>query len=221
VTRGPYWIDEFDDPNDDPETGIDANIPERSDVTDDTEGSAGVQAGLPLTLQLTIYSYDSTSNTCTPLSGARVDIWHCNAAGVYSDINAQSNVGQEGRDFLRGYQVTGADGKVAFMTIYPGWYQGRVTHIHLKVRVIDSLADGGVEVPTEATTQLFFADSITAAVYGVAPYASKGQNSIVNADDMVYASMANPTANLVILSGDVESGYTATASLGVALGTRA
>lgn len=221
VTRGPYWIDEFDDPNDDPETGIDANIPERSDVTADTEGSAGVQTGLSLSLKLTIYSYDSSTNACTPLPGARVDIWHCNAAGVYSDINEQTNTGQEGRDFLRGYQVADSNGQVTFTTIYPGWYAGRVTHIHLKIRLIEQLADGGVEVPTEATAQLFFADSITAAVYAVAPYAAKGQNAITNATDMVYSTMANPTANLVTLSGDATSGYTATASLGVALNTRA
>jgi protocatechuate 3,4-dioxygenase beta subunit len=212
VTRGPYFIDEAEDPNDQNDV-VDSQIPERSDIRSDTEGTAGLQDGLPLNLSLTIYSY--ANGVCTPLPGAQVDIWHCNAEGLYSDISANSNQGQTGRNFLRGYQITDSNGIVSFITVYPGWYQGRVTHIHLKIRV----RDGSQTITTEATTQLFFADATTAAVYGVAPYASKGQNSIQNDGDMVYGSLTNPAANLAALAGNTTNGYSASASIGVALGT--
>src|SRR5215470_346142 len=116
LTKGPYWVDEKLD---------------RSDIT---EGKAGV----PLALEIAVYAY--ASGSCTPLSGAQVDIWHCDATGSYSDVSANNTVGQK---FLRGYQATDANGVARFTTIYPGWYSGRTVHIHVKVRL-------GAD--TEATT---------------------------------------------------------------------
>src|SRR5262249_21275958 len=105
VTKGPYWVDEKLD---------------RADVRGD-------RPGLPLALAITVYAYDG--GTCTPLDGAQVDIWHCDATGLYSDTAANGTVGQ---NFLRGYQVTDAAGVASFTTIYPGWYSGRTVHIHVK-----------------------------------------------------------------------------------------
>ena len=102
----------------------------RSDITSDpSDGS--VAEGVPL--RLTIGVYQAGADVCEPVSGAIVDVWQCDAFGVYSDV---SGLGIEslGRKFLRGFQVTDDSGVVEFQTIYPGWYMGRTVHIHFKVR---------------------------------------------------------------------------------------
>jgi hypothetical protein len=86
-----------------------------------TEG----KAGLRLDLRVTIVD----SGSCTPIEGVAVDIWHCDAVGVYSGFSRE---GTAGETYLRGVRLTDADGVASFRTIYPGWYQGRATHIHLK-----------------------------------------------------------------------------------------
>jgi protocatechuate 3,4-dioxygenase beta subunit len=100
------------------------------------------------------------ASSCKPIRGATVEVWHCDALGRYSGFNAPGR-------FLRGGQRSGATGHVTFKTIYPGWYSGRTTHIHVKVHV------GGNEVHTG---QLYFADATSAAVYrSRSPYRSRGQ----------------------------------------------
>lgn len=107
VTRGPYFVDDRSDANitnDD----VDSSIPPRSDIRSDTKGGTGVQSGLPLYLNLTVGDY--SSGTCSPISNAQVHIWHCNAQGAYSDIQAPTNDGGTdltGENFLRGYVWTG------------------------------------------------------------------------------------------------------------------
>ena len=132
-TVGPYFVDEK---------------LSRSDVRANTSDGA-VQAGVPLTLTLQVFDAD---NSCAPVQGATVDIWHANASGLYSDESANGTAGQ---NWLRGYQTTDADGLVTFTTIYPGWYTGRAVHIHFKVRIYD----GSTET-LEFTSQLFFADAM-------------------------------------------------------------
>ena len=192
TTKGPYWVDERLD---------------RSDVRTDTNGRASPnpRPGLPLTLQIAVQSW--SAGACTPLQGAQVDIWHCDASGVYSDVGSAA-----GQNFLRGYQVTDAGGLVRFTTIYPGWYSGRTVHIHAKVRLFDAANN----TTTEATTQLFFDDLVTDAVYAsVSPYGARPSRDTRNSADGIYA---NQTALLVGLSGDTSSGYTASISLGVRVG---
>ena len=134
VTEGPYWID--------PKL-------ERSDIT---EGRAGV----PLRLAITVLD----AATCRPFERARVDIWHCDAQGVYSGFDNQPGYGSTvGQTFLRGHVFTGADGVARFGTIYPGWYRGRTPHIHAKV----FLDDGGVE--NLLTCQLFFPDALSEFIF--------------------------------------------------------
>jgi protocatechuate 3,4-dioxygenase beta subunit len=136
-----------------------------------------------------------------------VDIWHCDATGQYSDVGATA-----GQNFLRGYQVTGADGIARFQTIYPGWYAGRTVHIHVKVRLFDAFQN----TTSEATTQIFFDDSITDSVFAsVAPYSSRGARDTRNSRDSIYG---NQTVLLTNLSGDVVSGFTGTINLGVQVG---
>src|SRR5438876_27180 len=112
-TEGPYFVDERLN---------------RSDITfDPTDGSA--RPGVPLTLAFTVSRVGSGG--CIALNGAQIDVWHCDAAGVYSDVAANNSAGKR---FLRGYQVTNSNGIAKFTTIYPGWYQGRSVHVHFKVR---------------------------------------------------------------------------------------
>ena len=116
-TEGPYFVDEKLN---------------RSDIRTDPSDNS-VQSGVPL--QLTIRAFDSDRG-CAPVKGATIDVWHCNAAGSYSDV-AQN--GTSGKKYLRGFQMTDSTGAVKFTTIYPGWYQGRTVHIHFKVRLFDGV----------------------------------------------------------------------------------
>ena len=163
---------------------------------DITEG----RSGLPLTLTLTIVS---VSASCSPVTNASVEIWQCDAGGNYSEYS-QPGFDGTGQTFLRGIQATDANGQVTFTTIYPGWYAGRATHIHVDVFRSGSLVK---------TTQIAFPESVTAAVYASGVYASKGQNSTTNASDMVFS---DGTQNeLATLTGSTASGYTATLTIGV------
>ena len=193
LTKGPYWVDERLN---------------RSDIRSDTNGRAtpNPRPGLPLTLQLAVSAY--ASGACTPLQGAQVDVWHCDASGIYSDVQGVS----AGQNFLRGYQVTDANGIAKFTTIYPGWYSGRAVHIHVKVRLFDSSNN----TTTEATMQVFFDDSVSDGVFAsVAPYNSRGSRNTRNGADNIYA---NQTVLLLALTGDTTSGYTGNISVGVQVG---
>lgn len=160
LTEGPYFVDE---------------LLQRSDIRVDPTDTT-VQLGFPLQLRV-IVSQISDSGL-TPVSGAYVDIWHCNALGVYSDVQAQNTVGKK---FLRGYQVTNRHGEVRFLTIYPGWYSGRTVHIHVKVRLFD-----GNQQSYEFTTQFFFDDTKTDKVYESAPYNQRGNRDTRNDEDGIF-----------------------------------
>jgi protocatechuate 3,4-dioxygenase beta subunit len=114
MTEGPYYVDE------------DLN---RSDVRSDP-GTGEVKEGALLTLTFNVSQVSDGS--CSSLEGAKVEIWHCDAEGVYSDVS-DPGFNTEGEKFLRGYQVTDENGQATFVTIYPGWYSGRTVHIHFKV----------------------------------------------------------------------------------------
>jgi protocatechuate 3,4-dioxygenase beta subunit len=167
----------------------------RSDIT---EG----KSGLPLALTLTI---SNTNSACAPLANADVEIWHCDADGNYSEYT-QPGYDGTGETFLRGVQTTDANGEVTFTTIYPGWYQGRVTHIHFQVYVSGKLVK---------TSQLAFEDETTTAIYKTGVYATKGQNSITTASDMVFSD--DDEYQIASLTGNTTSGYKATLAVGVAV----
>jgi protocatechuate 3,4-dioxygenase beta subunit len=131
----------------------------RSDIREDREG-------VPLRLALRVRDADQ----CRPIRNAVVDIWHCDAAGSYSGFEEEGS-------FLRGAQVTDADGVVEFTTIYPGWYPGRTVHIHAKVHL---------DRETVLTTQLYFDERTTAAVYRRAPYASDTGRDAFNETDPIF-----------------------------------
>jgi protocatechuate 3,4-dioxygenase beta subunit len=185
--EGPYFVD-------DSATGFN-----RSDILSNLDGS-NVQSGIPFTLS--IYVYDS-EKSCAATANGQVDIWHCNASGIYSAEDVEDTSGET---WLRGYQITDANGLATFKTIIPGWYAGRTTHIHLRLRsTYDSTADGGTN-----TTQLFFPqDVINTINTTISPYSAEGTNPTTNASDHVYSGETDG-ANLLALSGDNTNGYTAT-----------
>ena len=142
----------------------------RSDIRPDpVDGST--KPGVPLRLLLTVRQV--SGRACAPLSGATVDLWQCDALGAYSD--------GRGQQFLRGYQVTDADGRVEFLTIYPGWYGGRAVHLHVKIRT-GPTSDLGYGL----TSQLYFAESLTNQVHAQAPYAARGRRDTTNSDDGIF-----------------------------------
>jgi protocatechuate 3,4-dioxygenase beta subunit len=157
---------------------------------DITEGKPGT----PLTLALTVVR---VSNGCAAVANATVEAWQCDAAGAYSEYTAPGT-------FLRGLQTTDANGKATFNTVYPGWYAGRATHIHLEVFV------NGASVKT---TQMAFPEDVSAAVYAQGVYASRGQNPTRNSSDNVFSD--GTTNELATLTGSPSAGYTATLQIGV------
>src|SRR5436190_11060897 len=152
VTEGPYWVDEklF-----------------RSDIR--TDPNTGVsRAGVPLTLTINV---ENVLGGCSALAGAYVDIWHCDAKGIYSDESTYNpgggtgTVNTSGQKFLRGYQITDQNGQVQFTTIYPGWYNGRTIHIHIRVRTYS-----GATAVGNFVSQIFFDESTNNAVLAETAY---------------------------------------------------
>ena len=191
LTIGPYFVDEQLN---------------RSDIrSDPLDGS--VREGVPLTLKVDVF--DVANSSCTPLQGAQVDVWHCDAQGIYSGVSDQgfNTVGQQ---FLRGYQLTDANGGVQFRTIYPGWYSGRAVHIHFMIRTTTEASES-----YEFTSQFFFDDALTDQVYTQEAYAGKGERNTRNDDDNIYM---NGGDQLVLnVEGDNDNGYTATINIGLDL----
>ncbi|MFH9858077.1 intradiol ring-cleavage dioxygenase [Streptomyces sp. NPDC017202] len=194
MTEGPYYLD---------------GQYVRADIT---EGKAGI----PLKLNLTVVDDD----TCVPLPGALVELWHADALGEYSGF-----VGNNGHDepddgtFLRGGVLTDARGVAAVTTVYPGWYRGRCVHIHVKVHTnvtvtSDGHFTGGQEIHTG---QLFFKETVTTAVARVSPYSTNTVTRTTLAQDSIYdeGGAASGLLTLTALGGTPAAGYTGTLTLGV------
>ena len=128
--------------------------------------------GLPLRLRLQVVR----AAACAPVAGARVDIWHCDAAGAYSGYDSERSAGQA---WLRGTQFADRNGIVAFETIYPGWYRGRATHIHCKAW----LPEGRGEI----ASQIYFPDAVSDSVYAQPPYSSRGGRRLRNREDGIFS----------------------------------
>jgi protocatechuate 3,4-dioxygenase beta subunit len=185
MTEGPFFVDEKLN---------------RSDIRSDP-GTKAVSSGVPLRLKFVV---STVGKTCAALSGALVDVWHCDAAGRYSD-ERQNNT--EGQQFLRGSQLTDGKGVAQFLTVYPGWYPGRTVHIHFKIRLLS-----GANVTHEFTSQLFFDDALTDQVYKKAPYSSRGARSQRNNNDGIYQSGGNQLMLEVKADG---AGYTGIFDVGM------
>ena len=173
LTEGPYYI---------------AGEKVRRDIRDGHPGKL-------LTLRLRVLDVAS----CKPVKNASVDIWHADAAGNYSGFGA----GASSRTFLRGVQKTNASGLAVFTTIYPGWYQGRAVHIHVKVHVSGRVVHTG---------QFFFNDSLTDTVYRAAPYKSRPNRDVRNAQDSIFVNGGKRSLLTVTKDG---AGYVGTIAMGV------
>jgi protocatechuate 3,4-dioxygenase beta subunit len=173
-TEGPYYLDDH---------RVRRNI---------TEGRPGV----PLTLRLRVVDVSS----CKPIKGAAVDIWHCDAGGVYSGTSVQDT---EDERFLRGIQRADAKGIARFRTIYPGWYSGRTVHVHVLVHI------GGNVVHTG---QLYFPDALTDTVYRRSPYRRRPSRTTRNAADSIYRNGGRRSTLRLRRSG---AGYVGSITMGV------
>lgn len=189
-TEGPYYI---------PREKVRKNITEH-------------KPGTPLHLRFTVVA----ASTCKPIKNAAVDIWHCDAGGIYAGFISASTGGPGGgggptdkRTFLRGIQRTNAQGHAEFRTIYPGWYRGRTVHIHVKVHV-----DGDTVGHVVHTGQLYFSDSLTAKVYQHAPYKARASaRDTFNNTDGIYANGGRQST--LSMKRDGHGGYIGSITLGV------
>jgi protocatechuate 3,4-dioxygenase beta subunit len=111
---------------------------------------------------------------CAPAPRARVDIWHCDSAGIYSGYESERSAGEK---WLRGTQFADARGVVAFDTLYPGWYEGRATHVHCKVVTPDG---------REVTSQIYFPDPVSDQIYAGQAYRGRGGRRLLNREDGIF-----------------------------------
>jgi protocatechuate 3,4-dioxygenase beta subunit len=179
LTEGPFFVDE---------------MLHRSDIRPDpSDGSISQGTQLDIVFNVSQLS----ANGCSALPGAQVDLWHCDAFGAYSDVQHST-----GKKFLRGHQVTDANGQATFTTIYPGWYSGRAVHIHFKIRVNNQ----------EFTSQLFFDETLTDQVYAQEPYAQRGERTVRNEQDNIFNSGGS---RLTLNVTPRTSGYTSAFDIGM------
>jgi len=170
------------------------------------------KAGIPMHLRIRVIN----TTTCKPIHNAAVDIWQADALGRYSD---ESREGTLGETWLRGVQLTSAKGYVDFHTIYPGHYQGRTTHIHLKVHIGGKTAgttySGG---HVSHTGQLFTPDALNAKVYKLSPYSKTTTAITTHAKDRVYTTEHGRKTVLTVQrlgTSLARSGVLATITVGV------
>lgn len=179
-TQGPFWFD------------VDSI---RSDIREQRPGSV-----LQLALRVQDVSACSADGRATPIPNCVVEIWHCDAGGLYSGFESGSGGKNSGETsdgsyasgdqeatttddgtYLRGAQVADSNGIVQFTTIFPGWYRGRTMHLHLKVHL---------DRETVLTTQLYVEDELATEVYAAAPYSDRSGRRTLNSDDAFFSEDA-------------------------------
>lgn len=160
-----------------------------NDIRSDRQGDK-------LTVNITV---QNKNNSCAALAGALVDIWHCDAAGSYSEYGG---TGMQSTDytsahFLRGRQTTDANGLVTFTSIYPGWYSGRAPHIHVHIY--------NASGKSLLVTQIAFPEAVSKVVYAQGVYASHGQADTTNARDNVF--LDGTSTELATVTGSASAGF--------------
>lgn len=193
-TAGPFYVDEK---------------LARSDIrSDPSDGTVRPGALMALTVNVSSIAMGS----CAPLEGAIVDLWHCDADGVYSDaVDQIQGLDTTGKKFLRGYQVTDQHGMATFITIYPGWYPQRAPHFHYKIR-----SPASARAPYEFLGQMYFDEATSDRVYRKRPYGTRGKRSVSNLTDWIYNRDGGRQSMLALRSA--KDGYAATFDVALDLG---
>lgn len=177
----------------------------RRDIVED-------RPGVPLALALTVVD----SKTCEPIHDAAVDVWHCDALGVYSGEPSEHS---QGETYLRGIQLTDGNGLAEFATIYPGQYPGRTTHIHIKVHIDGRRRDGAYAGGhVSHTGQLFSSDRYDAEVFALIPYNRNPAELTPRDEDFVFRDQHGSSSVLTLAragSSPARDGFTGKATLGV------
>lgn len=178
----------------------------RSDIRSDPK-TGTVKPGAPVRLTFRVSRIDG--NSCLPLAGAQVDVWHCDADGLYSDTSdwQESTIEQK---FLRGYQVTDRKGIAAFTTIFPGWYPNRAVHIHFKIRTDPKTASG-----KEFTSQIYFPDELTDVIHAQPAYANHGPRKVRNNRDVIFLFRGS---RLILPLREDKRGYAGTFDVALDIG---
>jgi protocatechuate 3,4-dioxygenase beta subunit len=190
LTEGPYFVDEKLN---------------RSDIRSDPSTNAA-KPGVALALTFLVSKVSGTS--CAALASATLDVWHCDALGVYSDATDPTFGSTKGTKFLRGYQTTDANGTAKFTTIWPGWYQGRAVHVHFKIRT--TAANGQV---SDFTSQLFFDEAMNDQIFAQSPYSQKGgAGRLRNEGDGIFQGSGG---KLTLVPTKAAEGYAATFDIGL------
>lgn len=176
-----------------------------------------ISSGIPLGLSFQILQVGSIqpegNRICAPLPNAVVDVWHCDASGIYSGVRDR-RLDTTGQAFLRGYQFTNQDGVAEFITIYPGWYPGRTVHIHFKVRTFS--ASGAIAPPSyEFASQLYFDDTMTDRIHRQTPYMARGQRAQRNHQDAIFQFGG---AQLLLPVVQADRGYFGRFGIGLEIG---
>ena len=181
--EGPYFVD---------------TTLNRADIRSDPR-SGLVKHGTPLRLTFRVTQMDG--NRCFPLQGAQVDVWQCDADGLYSDVKdwQASTLGQQ---FLRGWQLTDPKGVASFLTIFPGWYPNRAVHIHFKIRT-----QPGAKSAREFTSQLYFDDALTDVIHTHPAYLAHGERKVRNNRDVLFLFRGE---RLVVRLREDKKGYAGT-----------
>ena len=186
-TRGPF-------PTKTPSQMVQANI--KSD-----------RSGIALLINLIILN---KNNNCRPLGGALVDVWHCDKDGNYSEYgnNPMQRNDLTGAHFLRGRQTSDENGKVSFLSVYPGWYHGRAPHIHFEV-----FDKSGTSL---LVSQVAFPEDISNKVYSSILYANRGKADTDNNSDNIFADSLSE--QVATVTGNLADGFTMTKTIVVRSG---
>lgn len=183
----------------------------RQDITEDL-------IGVPMHLDIQFLDV----NTMDPVEDLYVDIWHCDALGVYSGVNAEGQAGLN-TTWLRGFQVTGPEGVVEYDSIVPGHYGGRTHHIHVLTTINSTMLPNNTYVAgvTNHIGQLFFEQSLVDEVETTELYNQNTQSLLRLADDNIAAEVAtaidDPLLKYVRLSDDIKDGVLAYITVGIDL----
>lgn len=179
-TEGPYFVD---------------RRLNRTDIRPDPSDRA-VPAGDLFAVTMAVHRVSGSA--CAPLANAHVDLWQCDALGVYSDVrDFQGRFDTRGKHFLRGYQLTGADGLARFTTVYPGFYEGRAPHIHFKVRLFE-----GTRLTHEFTSQFYFDEAVNDRVYARAPYNTNTGRRVRNTEDRIWLQGGTGSQLMLAVTGE-------------------